>query len=84
MADLQQMSKILYHHDWVNVEDWARNIAQLADLSDDEIHQLECCPWSGHTEPAETPLPRPSLTERARHGLAAIRMTFRLPLRRAC
>jgi hypothetical protein len=41
MADLQQMSRILYHHDWVNVEDWACNVAQLADLSDEEIRQLE-------------------------------------------
>jgi hypothetical protein len=43
MTDLQKMSRILYHHDWANVEDWARNITQLADLTDEEIVQLECC-----------------------------------------
>lgn len=41
MADLQQMSRILYHHDWVNIEDWACNVAQLADLTDEEIGQLQ-------------------------------------------
>ena len=41
MADLHQMSRILYHHNWLRVEDWARNIEQLADLTDEEIGQLE-------------------------------------------
>jgi hypothetical protein len=43
MADLRQMSRILYHHDWVDVEDWAHSINRLADLTDDEICQLEWC-----------------------------------------
>ncbi len=92
MADLQQMSRVLYHHDWVNVEDWARNIAELADLSDDEIRQLETCPscaatggWrAGDDATAQLPSVRPSLTERTRHCLTVICTTFRLPLRRAC
>ena len=41
MADLQRMSRILYHHDWVRVEDWARNVEQLADLNDEQIRRLE-------------------------------------------
>lgn len=41
MADLQQMGRILYHHNWVRVEDWASNLQQLADLTDEQIVQLE-------------------------------------------
>ena len=40
MTDLKEMSRVLYHHDWADVHDWARNIEQLADLSDDQIGQL--------------------------------------------
>lgn len=44
MADLKQMSRVLYHHDWTSAEDWARNIAQLAELTDEEISELpRCC-----------------------------------------
>lgn len=51
MADLHQMSRILYHHNWLRVEDWARNIEQLADLTDEEIGQLE-------GSAASAPIPR--------------------------
>jgi hypothetical protein len=43
MTDLREMSRVLYHHDWSDVHDWARNIEQLADLSDDQIGQLPRC-----------------------------------------
>ena len=43
MTDLKEMSRVLYHHDWADVHDWARNIEQLADLSDDQIGQLPRC-----------------------------------------
>jgi hypothetical protein len=54
MADLQRMSRVLYHHDWVRVEDWARNIEQLADLNDEQIRQLESCCPEGTAVPAAT------------------------------
>ncbi|QLH39734.1 MAG: hypothetical protein HWD60_13310 [Defluviicoccus sp.] len=92
MADLQQMSKVLYHHSWVNVEDWAQSIADLADLSDDEIHQLECCSPcvtaemrpDSNAPTFETPSSPPSLAGRTRHFFATLRVSFRRPLRRAC
>jgi hypothetical protein len=43
MTDLQQMSRILYHHNWLRVEDWALNIERLGDLTDAEIGQLTGC-----------------------------------------
>ena len=48
MADLHQMSRILYHHNWLRVEDWAQNIEQLADLTDEEIRQLEGSAAAAH------------------------------------
>ena len=54
MTDLQKMSRILYHHDWTRVEDWARNVEQLADLTDEQIRQLESCCPSGAIHPATT------------------------------
>jgi hypothetical protein len=88
MADLQHMSRVLYHHDWADVEDWARNIAELADLSDEDIKKLECCCEKEASlqdagpaqELAETEA-RPSLAHRTRQYF---RENFRLPLRRAC
>lgn len=62
MADLQKMSRILYHHDWVRVEDWARNVEQLADLDDEQIKQLESCCPSGTASPATTQNRDDSLT----------------------
>ncbi len=92
MADLQQMSRILYHHDWANVEDWARNIAQLADLSDDEIAQLECrCsdpmsagPGTRHQSAAPVAEMHRSLIMRTRQRVATFCDGLRLGLRRAC
>lgn len=93
MADLQEMSRVLYHHQWADVEDWARNLAELADLSDDEIGQLQCCCRTGpcsedvrtHSEPESSSSPRRmSLVDRTRHCLAFLRLNIRLPLRRTC
>ena len=92
MTDLQKMSRILYHHDWANVEDWAWNITQLADLTDEEIVQLECC--CGDRMPAgrgirhqgaapEGEIHR-SLIMRARQRVATFCDGLRLGLRRAC
>ena len=92
MADLQQMSRILYHHDWANVEDWARNIAQLADLSDEEIGQLQCrCVdhmsagfGSRHESAAPDVEMQGSLIMRACRRVATLCDGLRLGLRRAC
>jgi hypothetical protein len=92
MADLQQMSRILYHHDWANVEDWARNIAKLADLTDEEIVQLECrCSdhvaagqGTRHESAAPGPEIHKSLIMRTRLRVATFCDGLRLGLRRAC
>jgi hypothetical protein len=69
MTDLQRMSRILYHHDWVRVEDWARNIEQLADLTDEQIRQLEsCCPER---------IAVPAATHNGDHSLAAYTLAIR-------
>lgn len=87
MADLQQMSRVLYHHDWTNVEDWARNIDQLADLNDDEIGQLQhseglCCA-SAVAAASENCRPV-SLLERTRLGLVSLCGSLRYGVRRTC
>lgn len=92
MADLQQMSRILYHHDWANVEDWARNIAQLADLSDEEIVQLPCRfgehvsagPATRHRSAAAHAEMHRSIIVRTRQRVATFCDGLRLGLRRAC
>lgn len=58
MTDLQQMSRILYHHNWLRVEDWARNIERLADLSDEEIGQLPGCAAAATTASLRCPKSR--------------------------
>jgi len=87
MADLQQMSRVLYHHDWTNVEDWARNVTQLADLNDDEIGQLQhceelCCasvvPVAGESQH------RISLLERTKLGFMSLCESLRYGVRRTC
>ena len=87
MANLQQMSRVLYHHDWTNVEDWARNIDQLADLNDDEIGQLQhceglCC-TSVVTDAGESQH-RVSLLERTKLGLISLCVSLRYGVRRTC
>jgi len=41
MSNLQEMTRVLYRHDWNSVDQWASNLDQLADLSDPEIDELE-------------------------------------------
>jgi len=40
MANLQDMNRVLYRHDWQNVEEWASAINHLADLSEQEIGEM--------------------------------------------
>jgi hypothetical protein len=41
MSNLQEMSRVLYRHEWTSVDQWASGLEQLADLSDHEIDELE-------------------------------------------
>ena len=89
MANLQHMSRVLYHHCWNDVDDWARNIDQLADLSDEEIGQLECCGADSTRCRAEQGRTaesgeRPSLIERTRQSFAGLCDALRFGLRRTC
>jgi hypothetical protein len=59
MANLQDMSRVLYRHDWRNVEEWASAIDHLADLTEQEIGEMV-----GKASPARSgghvsPSPRP-------------------------
>jgi hypothetical protein len=40
MANLQDMNRVLYRHDWRSVEEWASAIDHLADLSEQEIGDM--------------------------------------------
>jgi hypothetical protein len=40
MAKLEEMSRVLYSHDWACVQDWVTALDQLATLTDDEIAAL--------------------------------------------
>ena len=40
MANLEEMSRVLYSHDWARVQDWVTALDQLATLSDHEIAAL--------------------------------------------
>lgn len=88
MTDLQQMSRILYQHDWVNVEDWAANVARLADLDDHEITQLVRCDRSSEIPPPEHQNggtgSRSSLRTRMQHAATLVMAAFRPSCRRAC
>lgn len=41
MSDLQEISRVVYRHDWTSVDQWASTLDQLADLTDDQIAELE-------------------------------------------
>lgn len=41
MSELQELSRILYRHDWPSVERWVDCLSRLAELSDEEISELE-------------------------------------------
>ena len=40
MTNLQDMNRVLYRHDWQNVEEWVSAINHLADLREEEIGEL--------------------------------------------
>ena len=41
MSDLQEISRVVCRHDWTSVDQWASTLDQLADLTDDQIAELE-------------------------------------------
>jgi hypothetical protein len=41
MANHQDMSKVLCRHSWSQLEDWVAMLDELADLSDDEIVEIQ-------------------------------------------
>jgi len=40
-CDLENMNRVLSAHDWTSIEEWVESVHALADLSDDEILELE-------------------------------------------
>lgn len=38
--DLQTISRVVFSHAWTDVNEWARSIAALADLNDEELGAL--------------------------------------------
>ncbi len=44
MFRMEEMSRVLYRHEWTRREDWARALHDLAELSDDQIAELEQLP----------------------------------------
>ena len=91
MSNLQQMGRVLYRHDWTDVEDWAAMVARLADLNDDEIaliehygrFEVESTPDASRRTRA-APSPRRSLATRAREFCATLAASFRDNHRRVC
>jgi hypothetical protein len=41
MANLDHFRRVVYHHDWVDLGEWAEAINDLADLSDDELDTIQ-------------------------------------------
>jgi hypothetical protein len=41
MSDLEQLNRILYQHKWRSLTDWVTTLDQLADLSDEEIEEIQ-------------------------------------------
>jgi hypothetical protein len=40
MMTRESMSRVLYRHDWDNLDDWVDALNDLADLSDDDIDDV--------------------------------------------
>lgn len=40
MAKLEHMHRVVHRHDWINLDEWASAIADLADLSDEELEVI--------------------------------------------
>jgi hypothetical protein len=41
MSDLEHLNRILYQHKWRSLQDWVTTLDELADLSDDEIEEIQ-------------------------------------------
>jgi hypothetical protein len=41
MSDLEQLNRILYQHKWRTLQDWVTTLDELADLSDEEIEEIQ-------------------------------------------
>jgi hypothetical protein len=41
MSKLEEMSRVLFRHDWSCRDDWARALHDLAELDDEQIVELE-------------------------------------------
>lgn len=41
MAEFDELSRVLCRHEWSSVDCWVECLCQLADLSDDEICELD-------------------------------------------
>lgn len=55
MTKQQHVAKAALRHDWASLEDWAGALDELADLSDDQIEQLENLPPCGESNPDRLP-----------------------------
>ena len=40
MHNTKDMGRVLYRHDWTDLQEWATALVELGDLSDDEIAEL--------------------------------------------
>ncbi len=41
MSDQEQLNRILCQHKWRSLQDWVTTLDELADLSDDEIDEIQ-------------------------------------------
>ncbi|MBL8660737.1 MAG: hypothetical protein JNM75_13400 [Rhodospirillales bacterium] len=41
MLNLRQIHRVVHCHDWVDLDEWVAGIEGLADLSDDELEEVE-------------------------------------------
>lgn len=51
MANLSQVQRVVYRHDWVDLGEWVAALAELSELSDDEIDGIAGEPHSPTTGP---------------------------------
>ena len=86
MSDLQEISRVIYHHDWTSIDQWVSNLGVLADLTDDEIVEVERLgkrrsPGSRKFGDRQSALRRVSQGRRSSSGFWARTLTS---LRRGC
>lgn len=41
MLTLRQINRVVHRHDWTDLGEWASGIDRLADLSDQELEEIE-------------------------------------------